>query len=505
MTRPALLCRRLGQFSVAFSATAFFLWHTPPVDAQTEPGARVALTAGQTDASITSPLDAWRSPVLTNTRYDEHWDALADSTLRDEHWTGRFKYIPLADDAYLTTGTELRARDESYRGNGFGSAAAPDDGYLWLRALPYADLHVGSDRVGGRAFVQPMATYAIGVSPAATGIDQSRLDVLQAFGDVRIGPAATGSTNDYGVTLRYGRQMISLGSERLVGTRYGINVPLAYEGLRALVSTPHAIVNLLAVQPVTPGTSNFDDHATHGRSLWGAYATIPELLGPSVDLYYLNYENDAAAFAGVKGREKRQTVGVRLFAARSEGWHYDIEGMNQFGHFDDSRIAAWAAAFEVGHKLLTRRMSPDLTLRADVVSGDRRPGDRHLGTFDPLFPKGKYFGELTPIGPANIINLNPRLTIPVTPNLSLGIMAQGFWRYSLNDGIYGVPGNLVRAAGESRARFVGKQAEGIVSWQATSELALSASLSAFDPGAFIRQTGSSRTITLVGAEANYRF
>ena len=70
------------------------------------------------DAAAISPLNAWQAPVLTTTRYDEHWDALADPALRDEHWTGRFKYIPLSDDAYLTTGIELRARNESYHGNG---------------------------------------------------------------------------------------------------------------------------------------------------------------------------------------------------------------------------------------------------------------------------------------------------------------------------------------------------------------------------------------------------
>ena len=476
-----------------------------PAAAQTDPGARVEAVAPDQNTAAPSPLESWRAPVLTNTRFDEHWDLLKDPALRGGHWTDRFKYVPIGGDAYLTTGLELRARYEDYSGNGWGSAPAPDDGYLWLRALPYADFHAGSGPVGVRAFVQPMVTYAIGVSPVPTGTDQSRLDLLQAFGDVRIGSAATGSASGYGATLRYGRQMISLGSERLVGTRYGINVPLAYDGLRGLVSLPGIAITLLAVRPVTPGTRSFDDHTTHGRSLWGAYATVPKLLGTGVDLYYLGYRRTAAVFGDVKGRELRQTFGIRVFGSRPDTWHWDVEGIAQFGRFAGSRIGAWAFGAELGRRVATTTAAPDLTLRFDVVSGDRHQGDGRLGTFDPLFPKGKYFGELSPVGPINIVNVNPRLTIPVLPTISLGLMGNAYWRTSTADGIYGVPGNLVRAAGNATARYVGKQAEGIVSWQVTPELALSASVSAFGPGGFIRETGQARTITLFGTEANFRF
>jgi hypothetical protein len=61
--------------------------------------------------------------------------------------------------------------------------------------------------------------------PAAGATDQSRLDLLQGFAEVDLGP----------LTLRGGRQMVSLGTERLVGTRYGPNTPLAFDGARLLV------------------------------------------------------------------------------------------------------------------------------------------------------------------------------------------------------------------------------------------------------------------------------
>lgn len=429
--------------------------------------------------------EAWEAPTLTITRYDEDWSDLADAEKRGHHWTGEFKYIPISDDAWLSTGIELRARNEDYKNNLWGGADAPDDSYLWLRALPYADLHVGRFR----AFAQPVIAYAVGVKSSASPIDQTRVDLLQGFGEADLGP----------VTLRAGRQMLSLGTERLVGTRYGPNVPLAFDGVRGNVTLGKAKVSLFAVKPVTPGSGPFDDRTSPAKALWGAYATIPRL-----DFYYLGYRNRVAHFGGREGPEERHTVGVRYFGT-SNDWHWNVEAVAQFGHFAGEKIRAWTVATEVGRKLASLPLSPDATIRFNVVSGDTNRNDDRLGTFNALFPKGKYFGELSPVGPTNIISVNPRLSAALGKGFSASLAGMGYWRYARADGVYDIPGNLVRAPGDSRARFIGKQAEVALAWQATAELELSTSFSLFAPGAFIRGTGPAKTIRMIGLEANFRF
>ncbi|WP_218845584.1 alginate export family protein [Sphingomonas melonis] len=469
-------------------AVAVSVWAAPAA-AQTGPGAAPPVAT-----------EAWQAPTLTIVRYDEPWQRLADPAARDGRWTERFKYIPLGGNgAYLSTGIELRARNETYRNALWGAAAAADDGYLWLRALPYADLHVG--RV--RGFVQPIAAYAIGVAPSAGPVDETRTDLLQGFADVRFGAAETGATDQAGVTVRAGRQMLSFGSERLIGTRYGPNVPLAFDGARAIVSLPGARVDLLAVRPVQAGTGSVDDRRSRSRSLHGAYATIP--LGPAgVDLYYLAYRNTAATFAAVTGDERRHSIGARVHGDTG-GWHWNMEGVAQSGRFAGARIGAWTIASEIGRRFAAARFTPDAVLRVNVVSGDRRAGDGRLGTFNALFPKGKYFGELSPVGPTNIISVNPRTALVLGSGVSASLAAMAYWRQSRGDGVYDIPGTLIRAPGASRARFIGKQVEATLAWQATPELELSSSLSAFAPGGFIRQTGAARTIGLLGVEANVRF
>lgn len=439
--------------------------------------------------------EAWQPPTLTTTRYDEDWSTLADPGARTGRWTEEFKYIPIAEQAYATTGVELRVRSESYHENLWGGADAPSEDYQWTRLVPHADLHLGRLR----AFVQPIAAYAIGISPRPGPIDQTGIDLLQGFVDVRLGGAPTGDREGFGVTLRAGRQMIALGTERLVGTRYGPNVPLSFDGLRALASLGGATVSLIAVQPVQPGAGTLDDRRSRTKSLWGAYASRSGL-----DLYYLGYRNRAARFGGTQGREVRHSLGIR-FAGQRDAWHWNAEGVHQFGRFAGQPVSAWTLAVEGGHRFTKARWMPDASVRVSVASGDRDPDDGRLGTFNALFPKGKYFGELSPVGPYNIISLNPRLSASFGDTVSGSLAGMAYWRFSRADGLYDIPGKLVRPAGAATARFIGAQAEAAVDWQATPELGLSASLSAFAPGAFIEQTGPARTIVMLGLEANFRF
>jgi hypothetical protein len=115
-------------------------------------------------APALAQTEAWEPPTLTITRYDEDWSTMGAKHVRGGGWTEPFKHIALSDtddSDYIVTGIELRARNENYQANELGNAQAPGDSYLWLRAMPYADLHVGI----ARAFVQPILAYAVGVSP----------------------------------------------------------------------------------------------------------------------------------------------------------------------------------------------------------------------------------------------------------------------------------------------------------------------------------------------------
>lgn len=426
----------------------------------------------------------------TNLRYDEDWSVLRDATR--EGWR-RAKYIPLAKDgsAYLTLGGEARARFEGFDDNLWGDPPAPNDGYVWLRVLPHADLHAGPARV----FVQGIAGYARGVGAGKGPADETGIDLLQGFADVRVPLGENGS-----LTLRGGRELVALGSERLVGIRYGPNIPQAFDGVRAIAEHGPVRIDAFHLRPVAIGAGDFDDRTSKTRRLDGLYATVTPAQGIGLDVYWLGYANDDARFGSRTGREARDTFGLRFFGKRGDlGWNW--EAMLQRGRFDGDRIRAWSLATETAWSFPQAPFKPRLRLRANIASGDRDAADDRFGTFNALFPKGKYFGELSPIGPRNIINAHPSVDFDLGKGVTLELVAARFWRESRGDGIYDIPGGLIRPAGGSSARHIGDQLEISASWQANEMLTFSASLSAFRPGAYIRDTGPARTTHMIGAEA----
>lgn len=434
----------------------------------------------------------------SNWRYDEDWSVLRDAPagVQEPGWQPA-KYVPLNADGeiYTSFGLEARARYEGFRGNLWGSGDAPDDGYLWLRAMPHMDLHVGPLR----AFVQPILSTARGVGGSAGPTDTSGVDMLQSFADVRL-PLGEHTA----LTLRGGRALTPLGSERLVGIRYGPNVPQAFDGIWLKLDHGAVHAELFSAKPVAPEPGDFDDHTSDTKRLRGIYATTRLSDALSIDVYWMEYRNTSARFAQGAGRENRDTFGLRAFGGAND-WAWNWEAMLQRGYFGDARIRAWSLATETSYRIAESPLTPRLRLRANFVSGDDDPDDDRLGTFNPMFPKGKYFGELSTVGPYNIVNIHPSIDFDLGRGFTLDVAGGAYWRASRRDGVYSVPGQLIRDDGASDARFIGTQAEAVVGWQVDKALSMSASLSVFKPGAFIRETGPARTIHMVGAETRYRF
>jgi hypothetical protein len=141
----------------------------------------------------------------------------------------------------------------------------------------------------------------------------------------------------------------------------------------------------------------------------------------------------------------------------------------------------------------------------NIISGDDNPGDADLQTFNALFPKGKYFGEIGLLGPYNLINLHPSLEIDMNKHWSASLAAAFYWRENTGDGIYDKAGNLVRPAASTSARHIGTQMELLVNYHPFRNLELECSLSRFAPGRFIEETGRSKDAYFASAEIRFMF
>lgn len=448
-------------------------------------------------ASAQVSTNVERAPTLTIERYSEDWSWLADPAKRKGDWAEPLKYIPLNDDGsiYLTTGLEARSRFEGYDNVNWG--ASPNDSYVWNRLMPYADLHVGNVRF----FAMPILSGISGTDRPKGPADATGVDMLQAFVDVDFAVAG-----DDSLRLSAGRKLVSFGSGRFIDRRYGTGVPLPFDGFEAIYTGQTRQVTGFYLQPVDTRLGDFNDRRSRSKEVWGVYATqwldATHLNG--FDVYYIGLEDQNAVFDQGSGRQLAHTFGSRIFGDNGT-WYWNVEAAYQRGTFAGHQSEAWGAGFETRYRFRDTYLRPEIGLTADVVSGDGDPNDPKLGTLNPLFPNGKYFGALSPIGPRNLIHVRPSITVYPHENVAVSLTGVAYWRQSTNDGIYSIPGFLVRSGKDSDARFVGKQIELGVSWQATPNLNVTGSLSAFQPGDFIRDTGSAQTIKMIGLQTTFRF
>jgi hypothetical protein len=454
-------------------------------------------------AALAGPVHAQSAPTppaLNPRHYDEDYAYLRDPAARTGAWWESLKYIPLneAGDVYLTLGGELRLRYEGFENNNWGEEPAPDDDYLLYRALPLADLHLGPNV---RLFGQLIAAWAADKRPE-TPVDETGVDLLQGFVDVKL-PLG----DDDAFTLRPGRQILSYGSERLISVRYGPNVLRTFDAAKGFLEAGDWRVDGFYARPVAEGLNDFDNEADDTQSVWSLYATrhdLPVGEDAGFDLYYIGYDNDAAAFNQGTGSERRHTMGARFYG-EAQGWDWDWEAFYQFGEFAGDDISAWSLASSTGYTFADVALAPRLGVKANIISGDDDPDDPDLQTFNPMFPKGKYFGELALLGPQNMINLHSTLDLRLAEGWTLGGAAVLYWRESTGDGVYDFGGNLIRSDMGSDARFIGTQAEVVLTYEHSRNLDALLSYSLFEPGDYIEDTGPNETVHFVGAELRFWF
>jgi hypothetical protein len=436
-------------------------------------------------------------PQYQSLRYEEDWSALRDSQLRTDVWD-RMKYLPLkADGWYLSLGGESRLRYETLRNAAFGSGPQDANGYVLQRHLVHADLH------GGR-HIRFFSELQSGLETGRTGgprpTDEDRLELHQAFGELRVG----GWPRSF--TLRVGRQEVAFGSGRLISASEGRNVRRTFDAIRPIVHVGRWTWNAMVAKLVAiePGVFN---NGHEPRQTFGGFGFIrTDGVRPDEGMsgYYLRLRREVAPFNQGEVREVRHTLGSRTWG-RWAAADYNYELIFQWGSFGDASIRAWALATETGSELGSFTWPMRIALRADLTTGDRRPDDPTLQTFNPLFPGTAYSGRAGLVGPANSIDVTPTVRLTPATRLTLTIDHGWYWRQSFHDGLYGIDVNLVRSAGESRGRAVGRQLTLQADARADRHLAFGVTLTAFFPGRFVRETRAGADVLYAAVTTTYRF
>jgi hypothetical protein len=401
----------------------------------------------------------------------------------ETNWLDAIKQIPLNVDGswYVTFGGELRTRYESSRNPVFGLGAPEDNDYVLQRTQLFADVHFGPHL---RTFVELASGLAPGWNGNPPPTQKDELDFQQAFGDLAIPVGA------HEFTLRVGRQEMFFGSSRLISVRESPNVQRSFDGVRVSFSKSDDFrIDGFLVRPVNPKIGTFNDSSDSTQLFWGVYATtvIPGLPGKA-DLYYLGLDRDDAHFAQGLANEHRHTVGARLFE-KERGVDWNLEAAFQFGSFGESDIRAWTVSLDAGYTFADLPFSPRLGLNADAISGDHDLHDRTLATFNPLFPKLPYFSEANLATPANLVDVQPNLTLTLTPRVTFNVGWNPLWKEAEEDAFYAPPLTAIRGTTGGSGRFVGQQLSTTVNWTVTDRLSISGTYVHYTPGDRLREAG----------------
>jgi hypothetical protein len=453
---------------------------------------------------------AAKRPSIQLIRYAEDWSSKCDAKNRSDFLdpVKCMSMRALGEHSYVSLGGEFRGVYEDVLDDSWSNTPFPTNSFWLERFQLHADFHFDPHV---RLFLQLESGQEQGRPGGPRAIDKKNLDFLNAFLELDRGSGSKTAT-----AFRIGRQEMQYGAGRLVAVREGPNVRQGFYAARITQKLNLWTLDAFAARPAKDDPGFFDNGPLQTTSFWGVYAERALGGDPArvVDFYYFGLDRKSATFNKGTVREQRQTVGARIAAGaprlddlRLFIPHYDIEAVYQFGSFGSGSIGAWTIASELGMTLPRLPARPRVGLRADTASGDHDPSNGNLGTFNPLFPIGNYFGVLsdTGPGPVNFYDLHPNIRTYFRHNISADTDWVIWWRQSLSDGIYNVPGNLFVPAGSSQARFVGHRPGIEVRWQCNSHFYVQGDYGVFFAGPFLQQSARPHNLNYASMWIGYKF
>lgn len=341
------------------------------------------------------PTGPWK-PLYFDNDFSYKNDPDHDWLLGEELKNLSFGYLngtPLT----FSTGGEIRHRymneDNRLRPGG----PIHTDYHLW-RWRHYADLKCGDFRIFGEG----IKADSFGSIAPQQAIDVNRWDILNLFVDWTFLHDDMGSH-----TLRYGRQELLFGRQRLVSPLDWVNTRRNFEGLRYLLKGADYKLDMFATHPVNSATG-FQPVATYDSRFdqpnyddWfsGAYFTYTGVKDTIFDAYWL-YLDTGSTQDPAKPDGLRHLLGARYAQllpvnAGERVWDFDTEAGIQTGRDNGESVLAGFYASTIGHTWNDLLGSPRVSHTFYAGSGDQNPNSGHTNTFNTLVPLGHAYWAIS--------------------------------------------------------------------------------------------------------------
>jgi hypothetical protein len=429
---------------------------------------------------------------------EEDWSFLKDPASKSDFWDP-VKYIALGrENWFLTLGGEIRYRPEGFRIRGSGENPSLHDAYLLQRYLFGANLHMGRRF---RLYGEFQSGIVNGKLATPRPTDQNLGDIHQGFLEWK---EKIGARHE--IALRVGRQELAIGSSRLISSSPGLNVKRSFDGAALSYRNSSWRITSAVAKLVSNKNSWFDDRPDHEQTFWGVAAArkSPRFKKGELGFYDLGIDRLSSVYVQGIGREQRHTVGVK-WSGSGERFDLNYDGIVQWGRFSGAATTAWGFSTETGYRIPSVRLKPRFSARADFASGDKDAKDPKLQSFNPLFPGASYSGAIGLLGPTNLTDFTPAVTVVPHRTLVLGFECPNYWRTSTADGVYGIQLQVLVRPEVGGGHYVGSNPGIIVVWQATRHLQIQGAITRFLSGAFLKNSFVANGFGFYSATALYRF
>jgi Alginate export len=398
----------------------------------------------------------------------------------------------------FSTGGELRHR-YMFDDNRLRPGPAQQNNFNQWRWRHYADLKIG-DVI--RGYVEGIDASTFGNRSPDQAIDVDRWDLLNAFVDVKV--FELDGKPQY---LRYGRQELIYGRQRLISPLDWANTRRTFEGFKYMHRQGDWKVDVFSVRPVSASTGfntvarndNAFDQPNYHVLFSGAYASYGGWENTNLDLYYL-WLHDSKPRVGFADGDRHSTGAryTRLFPV-TDGcgkddrvWDIDIEGAYQFGRDNNQEVQAGFATFITGHTWKKIPWSPRLSGGYYLATGDRTPTDGMNNTFFTYFPLGHaYWGISDNLSGQNLRNYSAQFDVKPTKKLTAATAYNIFELASGGDRLYNVAQAPVGAAGIGRGG-VGQSWDVYGTYNFNVNFDVQVGYSKFFYGSFLNQPALSR-------------
>ena len=349
--------------------------------------------------------------------------------------------------------------------------------------------------------------------------------------DLRQGYVEFGNAEEFPLTLKVGRQVLSYGDERLIGASDWNNLGRTFDAVKLRWEASNWSLDAFASTVVVPtrgkyNQSDFLNGNETGRQqiFSGLYFSTTAIPVQTTDLYVLHlHENDnpkyfpkatgdtnfftlglrikskPGAFAhsdpepGGKGPHDGKTVAPPR-APKPVGLDYDLEAAFQTGDLRGLDLTAFAIHAGTGYNFDTA-WTPRVGVEYNYASGDRDPLDGNVETFQNLFPTNhKFYGFMDVFSWQNIHDLAASVKVQPVKPVTIQADYHAFWLASTDDVWYRANGvTAVRPltpAARAASNYAGSEVDLTVTWNVRKELTLQAGYSHFFAGDYLGDTGA---------------